>query len=330
MIKPEEKPTLSVIVPVYNVEPYLRACVDSILAQTFRDFELILVDDGSTDGCPALCDAYEGQDPRVRVIHKENGGLSSARNAGMRSARAELLSFIDSDDFVHPQMFQTLVSPLLVDACIGISMCTYQRCVGEDECDLRMKKLSEPEVIDAVRALEMVYADVVPNITFVAWNKVYRRELFERAGVEYPEGKLYEDGFTTYRLLYEADKAAIVDASLYFYRVRPGSIVSGKKNVDVRRMDELEADLEAWNFFRDKEKGLRIASTKTVLRTCVSIWVDAGDEGYGPIAKNKALSVYKTIWAKGSATLFHEPVKWAAYGLFPFIPRIISRFFLRQ
>ena len=86
----ESKPALSVIMPVYNVGPYLCACVDSILCQTFGDFELILVDDGSTDGCPAICDAYEGRDPRVRVVHKENGGLSSARNAGMRAARAEL------------------------------------------------------------------------------------------------------------------------------------------------------------------------------------------------------------------------------------------------
>jgi glycosyltransferase involved in cell wall biosynthesis len=130
VIKAEEKPTLSVIVPVYNVEPYLRACVDSILAQTFRDFELILVDDGSTDGCPALCDAYEGQDPRVRVIHKENGGLSSARNAGMRSARAELLSFIDSDDFVHPQMFQTLVARCLSTLASG-SLCVHTSAASE-------------------------------------------------------------------------------------------------------------------------------------------------------------------------------------------------------
>lgn len=329
MIKAEEKPTLSVIVPVYNVEPYLRACVDSILAQTFPDFELILVDDGSTDGCPALCDAYEGQDPRVRVIHKENGGLSSARNAGMRSARAELLSFIDSDDFVHPQMFQTLVAPLLVNACIGISMCTYQRCVGEDECDLRMKKLSDPEVIDAVRALEMVYADVVPNITFVAWNKVYRRELFEKSGVEYPEGKLYEDGFTTYRLLYEAEKVALVDEQLYFYRVRPGSIVSSKKRVDERRMDELDADIEAWEFFRDKVRSLATASTEALLRTCMGIWGDAGEDGYGPTAKKRVMDVYKSVWRASSKTLKLEPAKWVVYGSFLLWPRLACRMILR-
>lgn len=319
------KPALSVIVPVYNVEPYLCACVDSILGQTFRDFEMILVDDGSTDGCPAICDAYVERDSRVRAIHKDNGGLSSARNAGMRATRAELLSFIDSDDFVHPQMLEALVTPLLADASVGVAMCAYRRCEGEDECDMGIRKLPAPEIMGAVCALETVYGNAVPNITFVAWNKVYRRELFEKSGVEYPEGKLYEDGFTTYRLLYEAENVALVDEQLYFYRVRPGSIVSGKKQVDERRMDELDADIEAWEFFRNKERSLATASTKALLRTCMSIWSDAGEDGYGPAAKKRAMDVYKDVWRDSSKTLQGEPSKWLAYGLFPYIPRMVGR-----
>lgn len=325
----ESKPALSVIMPVYNVGPYLCACVDSILCQTFGDFELILVDDGSTDGCPAICDAYEGRDPRVRVVHKENGGLSSARNAGMRAARAELLSFIDSDDFVHPQMLEALTAPLLADASTGVAMCTYRRCDGEDECDMGTRKLPTPEIMGAVCALETVYGNVVPNITFVAWNKVYRRELFEKSGVEYPEGKLYEDGFTTYRLLYEAEKVALVDEQLYFYRVRPGSIVSGKKRVDERRMDELDADIEAWEFFRDKERSLATASTKALLRTCMGIWGDAGEDGFGPAAKKRVMDVYKSVWRASSKTLRLEPAKWVVYGSFLLWPRLVCRMILR-
>lgn len=101
-------PTISVIVPVYNVEPYLRQCVDSILGQTFRDFELILVDDGSPDGCPAICDEYAKMDSRVKVIHKENGGLSSARNAGLDVAKGKYIAFVDSDDWIHPEMSETM------------------------------------------------------------------------------------------------------------------------------------------------------------------------------------------------------------------------------
>lgn len=325
----EYKPVLSVIVPVYNVEPYLRACVDSILAQTFRDFELILVDDGSTDGCPTICDSYAKLDGRVRVVHKENGGLSSARNAGMHVARGVLLSFIDSDDFIHPQMMEALTSPLLADSCVDVSMCAYLRCSVDAECDMGEMSLPRPQTMDSVQALEAVYGNSVSNLTFVAWNKVYRRTLFERTGVVYPEGKLYEDGFTTYRLLYGADKAVIVDAQLYFYRVRPGSIVSGKKRVDERRMDELDADIEAWEFFRDKEQSLAIASTKALLRTCMGIWIDASADDYGPTAKSQAMNVYKNVWNASSGLLRNEPVKWAAYGLFLHCPKYVSRMFFK-
>ena len=320
----ENMPALSVVVPVYNVDAYLRVCVDSLLGQTFGDFELILVDDGSTDECAAICDEYVARDERVRVVHKENGGLSCARNAGMAVARAELLAFIDSDDLVHPQMIEALVTPLLHDESIGVSMCAYQRVCGECECDMGARELPEPEVVDCVSALEAVYGNTVPNITFVAWNKVYRRSVFELSGVIYPEGKLYEDGFTTYRLLYEAGRVAIVDAQLYCYRVRPGSIVSAKKRVDERRMDELDADIEAWEFFRGREQTLATASTKALLRTCMGIWVDASEDGYGPTAKRRAMDVYKDVWSVSSKLLRFEPAKWVAYGLFPSMPQTIG------
>ncbi len=323
----ESKPALSVIVPVYNVEAYLGACIDSILGQTFEDFEVILVDDGSTDGCPAICDGYAERDGRVKVVHKANGGLSSARNAGMAAAHAGIYSFIDSDDLVHPQMLEALMAPLSADPSVGVAVCAYERIRGEEDCDLQVKSVPSAEIVDPVRALEVVYGNEVPNITFVAWNKVYRRSLFERSGVLYPEGKLYEDGFTTYRLLYEARKVAIVDARLYFYRVRPGSIVSGKKNVDESRMDELEADVEAWEFFRGRERSLAVASTKSLLRTCMGIWGDAGDGGFGPEAKRRAVSVYKKVWRESSKLLNNEPKKKLAYGLFAAMPYIAIRLF---
>lgn len=318
----ERKPVVSVIVPVYNVERYLQDCIDGILKQTFCDYELILVDDGSTDGCPAVCDAYAVQDNRVRVLHKANGGLSSARNAGMDAARADLFSFIDSDDLVHPQMLETLVGPLLDDNAVDISMCAFERCCNSDDCDMRHRELPELRVVDSVSALENIYGNIVPNIGFVAWNKVYRRSVFEQSGVLYPEGKLYEDAFTTYRLLYEANKVAVVDERLYFYRVRPGSIMSEGKKVDERRIDELEADTGAWEFFRNKEKTLAVASTKTLLRTCIGIWRDADEEGSALVAKKHAMDVYRTAWKMSSGLLNTEFKKKAAYGLFLVAPRI--------
>ncbi len=320
-------PALSVVVPIYNVEPYLHSCVESLLAQTFRDLELILVDDGSTDGCSAICDSYARLDSRVRVLHKENGGLSSARNAGMAIARASYLSFIDSDDLVHPQMLESLMLSLLRNEDVGASMCAYLRISSENECDMRKRVMPDAEVVESVHGLEMVYGNLVPNIAFVAWNKIYRRDLFDRSGVRYPEGKLYEDGYTTYRLLYEAEKVAILDEPLYFYRTRPGSIVSGRSQVDERRMDEIEADIGAWDFFRDKEKSLAIASAKSLLRTCMSVWRDAGDEGYGPEAKRQAMATYKSTWQACCKLLASEPKKWVAYSLFRFFPEVVSRVF---
>ena len=321
-------PVLSVVVPIYNVEPYLRSCVESLLAQTFRDIELILVDDGSTDGCSAICDSYARLDSRVRVLHKENGGLSSARNAGMGIARASYLSFIDSDDLVHPQMLESLMLPLLRNEDVGASMCAYLRISSENECDMRKRAMPDAEVVGSVRGLEMVYGNLVPNIAFVAWNKIYRRDLFDRSGVRYPEGKLYEDGYTTYRLLYEAEKVAILNEPLYFYRTRPGSIVSGRSHVDERRMDEIEADVEAWDFFRGKEKSLAIASAKSLLRTCMSVWRDAGDEGYGPEAKKQAMAAYKSTWRNAAALLSNEPGKRIIYWLFPLAPRLVGNLIL--
>ena len=316
MMPTERSPLLSIIVPVYNVEAYLHDCIDSILGQTFCDFELILVDDGSTDGCPEICDHYAIRDSRVKVIHKENGGLSSARNAGMSVAKTDLFSFIDSDDYIHPQMLDALMSPFLGSEKVDISMCRYLRCNEEEECDTGRLCIPSPQIMSSVRALGIVYRDEIPNITFVAWNKIYRRDLFVRSDVEYPEGRLYEDGFTTYRLMYEAKKIAFVDAQLYFYRIRPNSIVAGKQKVDERRMDELDADVGAWNFFHVKERELAVASTKALLRTCMNIWSDADRDGYGATARRRTMEVYRDVWNESSKLLRYEPKKWIAYRLF--------------
>ena len=120
----KEMPKISVIVPVYKVEPYLQKCIDSILAQTFRDFELILVDDGSPDNCPAICDAAAGKDERVRVIHRKNAGLSAARNAGLSAARGEYIGFVDSDDYIAPQMYQTLYDAMVKNDA-QLAICNY-------------------------------------------------------------------------------------------------------------------------------------------------------------------------------------------------------------
>ena len=227
-------PEISVIVPVYKVEQFLGRCVDSILCQTFSDFELILVDDGSPDNCGKLCDAYAAQDPRIHVIHQENGGLSAARNAGIdwvfAGSDSQWLAFVDSDDWVHPDYLRVLYEAAQQSSC-KISACGFFKTAGEtfpEEQDYGIRRLS---------ADDYYCGEIHGGVTAVAWNKLYHRSLFEN--LRYPVGKLHEDEFTTYLAVYSAEYAAVTEAQLYAYYQNPEGIMRSKWNP--RRMHVLEA-----------------------------------------------------------------------------------------
>lgn len=212
-------PKISVIVPVYKVEPYLARCVNSILNQTFHDLEIILVDDGSPDGCGALCDAYARQDSRVQVIHKPNGGLSSARNAGIERAKSAYLAFVDSDDWLDLDMLEQLHT-LCEQRGADIAECSY-RSIYQD--GIREETLCTGRIIEAgpVEAIDGILD--WKHFKSVAWNKLYRREVI--GAIRYPEGMLHEDEFTTYRYFYAAKKLVYLDVSKYNYdRSRTDSI----------------------------------------------------------------------------------------------------------
>lgn len=233
---------ISVIVPVYKVEAYLPRCVDSICRQTFADFTLILVDDGSPDGCGALCDAYARRDSRIRVIHQENGGLSAARNAGIDWALNHMdcqwLAFVDSDDWVHPSFLQTLLEGAESTGCC-LSACGFCRTQGEP--------LPQPQGDFAVLDADDYYCGVSGGVAPVAWNKLYHRSLF--ANLRYPVGKLHEDEFTTYRAVYQAGKVAVTTAGLYAYYQNPEGIIRSRWNP--RRLHALEAFREQIAFARE-------------------------------------------------------------------------------
>jgi glycosyltransferase involved in cell wall biosynthesis len=324
----QTKPSVSVIVPVYNVERYLAECVNSILGQTFEDFEILLVDDGSTDSSPVICDEYAAYDSRVRVIHKSNGGLSDARNAGIDAARADILSFIDSDDVVHSHMLEVLLIPILGANEIDASVCAYRRFSDSDELDTTNLYGFTTDDVSSEVALERIYANTPANFGFVAWNKVYRRTLFESTGIRYPVGRIHEDDFTTYKLLYAARNVELVDAELYFYRMREGSIMSGSSHIDEHSIDAIDARREAYEFFKDKEQPLALASAKSLLRSCMEIWALSTSSGFGLTAKQIAMETYRKTW-KESVTLFKgEPKKKFAYGLFPKLPKTMSQIIL--
>ena len=212
-------PTISVIVPVYKVEPYLNRCVDSILRQTYQDFELILVDDGSPDRCGKICDEYARQDGRVHVIHKENGGLSDARNAGIdwveANSDSRWLIFADSDDWVHPELLARLLDAATAFD-LKISVCGYQETEGADPAVL-------PEDMRPHRwTPKQFYMEHFVNAT-VAWGKLYSRSCFR--DIRYPVGKIHEDEFVTYRLLFAQKEIAVVPAPLYAYFINPKGII---------------------------------------------------------------------------------------------------------
>ena len=232
-----DQPLVSVIIPIYKVEPYIHECVESVINQTYKNLEIILVDDGSPDNCPKICDEYALKDSRIKVIHKENGGLSDARNAGMKIATADYWSFVDSDDVCHPQMIEVLMKPILEDNGLKMSTCTHTKTIEKwnDKFEYTVKKMS---------ALDYMRVDYY----MVAWGKIYHKSLFN--GIEYPKGRLHEDEFTTYKLAYYSGNVGYVDLPYYFYRQREGSIMgqaSPKKVADCyvalwERMDFFEKE----------------------------------------------------------------------------------------
>ena len=238
--------SISVIVPVYRVENYLRRCVDSILSQSFRDFELILVDDGSPDRCGEICEEYASAHPFVHVIHQENGGLSAARNSGidwaMTNSDSQYLAFVDSDDWVAPEYLEMLYRAVM-DTGSAISACGIQRTAGEP-LPAGQGYTVEKMVSDDYYCTRTVH----DGFTAVAWNKLYRKDLF--SSLRYPVGKLHEDEFTTYRLVYSVDTVAVVPARLYAYFQNDAGIMRSAWNP--RRMHALEAMEQQIAFAKEK------------------------------------------------------------------------------
>ena len=233
-------PEISVIVPVYNVERYLCRCIDSITGQTFKDFELILVDDGSPDQCGEICEKYAGRDKRIHVIHQENGGLSAARNAGIdwvfANSGTQWLTFVDSDDWLHPRFLEVLLKAVKkqgTDISIGNALWTHGEAL--------------PESIDAEPVLWRMDAYYLKNTinATVAWGKIYRRSCFQH--IRYPVGKIHEDEYVTYRILFKHTYVSVIDQPLYGYFQNDEGII--KRKWTPARLDAVEAQRRQVSFF---------------------------------------------------------------------------------
>ena len=213
-------PELSVVVPIYNVAEYLPRCIESILNQTFTAYELILVNDGSTDDSLEICRSYQEQDYRIKVIDKPNGGLSDARNAGIEAASGTYISFIDSDDFIEPRMLEKSLAALRATESDIVIFDYYQYYQATGQREVIANSFPQGEVFSL-----KTRPDLLVNIANAAWNKVYKLDLFRSSGIRYPWGCLYEDLGTTYRLLARAERITFINEPLYDYlKDRPGNI----------------------------------------------------------------------------------------------------------
>lgn len=227
------EPLVSVIVPVYQVEKYLDKCVKSIVAQSYKNLEIILVDDGSPDNCPAMCDSWAQKDSRIKVIHKQNGGLSSARNAGLDVRTGEYIYFLDSDDYIADNCIETLFNAIVSDGsdmCIGNLMLVDESGNFVDSYICQKRRVLTPEDIFST------YGDESTIIFIVACGKLYKTKLF--SNIRFPENKLHEDEFTFYKVIDLCKAVSVLPDMLYFYVQHDGSIMANNKP---ERLDSIEA-----------------------------------------------------------------------------------------
>lgn len=244
-------PLISVVIPIYNVEKYLDSCIESVIRQTYQNLEILLVNDGSTDQSEKICREYANKDARIKIINRKNGGLSAARNSGIREAKGKYIFLLDSDDVIHTKTLQILYESLYyTNSKIAI---ISHKCINEDqtpniyENDLKKKMitLSGRECNCAFISNELDSIDMT-----VAWGKLYSKCVFDK--IKYPEGKLHEDEYTTYKIFDMCDKCVYIKTEVYYYRIRQKSIMSSKKTKNY--IDAIMAFKEREKYFEERKK----------------------------------------------------------------------------
>lgn len=217
-----EKCLISIIVPIYNVEKYLDRCVESIVNQSYKNLEIILVDDGSPDNCPKMCDEWAKKDKRIKVVHKENGGLSDARNVGFDHSKGDYILFVDSDDYIDEKMIEIMLGQLINDNS-EMCICHFAKFKDGEEPNRSFSK--SPEIVNSTQAMELLLKDSDVSLVVVC-DKLMKREIVEK--VKFPVGRINEDEATCHRFIDGCNKISIIYNPLYFYYMREGSITKSK------------------------------------------------------------------------------------------------------
>lgn len=254
---------ISIIVPIYKVEDYLEKCIKSILNQTYKNIEIILVDDGSPDGCGKICDDYAKKDERIKVIHKRNGGVSEARNYGIDIATGRYILFVDSDDFVDENMCETLIKESKKNDSDIVIGNFY--AVRKNNCHINEMSLTDNSVsLTNLEMIKIFFLQWHPE-TFVVWNKLYKKELFDnKKNIRFPVGKIHEDIYILYKLYYIANKITVINKPLYYNVQRAGSIMNSFSDKNI--VAYIECIKEFYDFAKNKGKNIKYMVQITSLR----------------------------------------------------------------
>lgn len=260
-MNPVDTAKISVIVPVYKVEPYLDKCISSIVNQTYKNLEIILVDDGSPDSCPTMCDAWAEKDSRIRVIHKPNGGLSDARNAGIVVATGELMAFVDSDDWIASDMYEHLYQRLTEDDS-DIAACGVQM-VWENKTPSRTLTREGSCVLNQEEAMQAIIEE--SWLKQPVWYKLYKTALVR--DILFPKGKYHEDVFWSYQAVGRAQRVSVSDHIGYYYLQRGGSIMG--EGYSLKRLDAVEAKVQRCAYIQERFPALSPLAVKDLWFTCI-------------------------------------------------------------
>ena len=257
---PEAK--ISVIVPVYKVEPYLRKCLDSIVGQTYRNLEIILVDDGSPDNCGAICDEYAAGDERIKVIHKENGGVASARNAGLDMATGDYIGWVDSDDWIEPEMFEAMLEAM-ASRNADIVICGRQEHYPDKSFQMGWQ---QEEILDKERAMALLVEDDL--VRSYLWDKLWRRELFD--GVRVPGLKVFEDMAIMYQIFKKAECVVCLPDVFYHYEHNETGLTAAPSLKS--RMDFYQVSRERYEDLKQDFPLFAKQLTSVLVEAAVHIW----------------------------------------------------------
>lgn len=306
------QPLVSIIVPIYKVESYLRRCLDSIVNQTYTNLEIILVDDGSPDACPQICDEYAAKDKRIMVIHKENGGLSDARNAGLDTCKGNYISFVDSDDWVTKNYIECLLNIAIsedADITIGNHFFAYKGHIDK-ATPFKSSAYSQKEAINQIITQQTLSWGA-------SWGKIYKKRIFDN--YKFPIGKVHEDDYTSYKFVYEAKKIFCINQYLYYYFQRDNSISKTDTTYDFT--DVMEEQFT----FLCQNKELKLAES-----TAINLCWRYLNKYYTNKSTNEKKKIFFYFSELKKLPIFHikNRIQLYPFASFPFIYLFCKKIFL--